>query len=153
MECASMDERLQGYRDALEEAGIAVDERLIVRGNDNLLHRNPDLEELRRMRSQIEAAGEFTCYYALNSRLLYSGVKVLSDLGLAGKVCVSSHDEVKKSVEPFSDEFIHAVQPCYKMGWEAARILLDHITHPEAPIVQMTLKAAIEHPTSAAISR
>ena len=145
LECTSMDERLQGYRDALEEAGLPVDEKLIIRSNDNLLYRNPDEREIEAMREKIGAAGNFSCFYALNSRLLYSGIKILQemDIGLGSSVSVTSHDEIHRQMTPYTDSIIHANQPCYKMGWEAARILLEHVSHPEAPIVQMTLKAKV----------
>ena len=146
LECTSMDERVQGYRDAHEEAGVRVDESLIVRGNDSLLHPAPDGEELARFADRVRHAGAFSCFYALNSRLLNAGIQVLRELGLepGTKVRVASHDEPRAGsgasgpvVPPY------AVQPAYQMGWEASRILLDHIATPRAPIVRMTLKAAV----------
>ena len=65
------------------------------------------------------------------------------DIDLGSSVSITCHDEIHRQMTPYTDSSIHAIQPCYKMGWEAARILLEHISHPEAPIVQMTLKAKV----------
>ena len=146
LDCTSMDERLQGYRDSLEEAEIEIDESLVIRNNDSLLYHNPDRQELDRMKEQIAGAGEVSCFYALNSRLLNGGLQVLNELGMKPgiDVRIASHDEIRKAgIGDGVVEKPYAVQPCYRMGWEAARILLDHISMPEAPVVQMTLKASV----------
>jgi GntR family transcriptional regulator of arabinose operon len=149
IECTSMAERLQGYRDSLAEAGIPFEKKLVIRSNDNLLQRNPDSDESDRMAEQIRKAGDFSCFYALNSRLLFTGIAMMLKIGRkpGSEVAIASHDEPSKHFLPYTVNIPHTMQPCYQMGWEAARILIDHIREPDAPIVQMILKSRFVEPT------
>jgi DNA-binding LacI/PurR family transcriptional regulator len=145
LKCTSMDERLQGYLDALRDAGIPANDRLIVRVNDNLLHGAPDPREMEVMADRVKAAGTFSCFYALNSRLLTAGIDVLRAGGwrIGTEVTVVSHDSDDRDLLPHPEGLPMVVQPTYEMGREAARILIDHITTPDAAIVQMVLKSRL----------
>jgi len=148
IECTSMDEREQGYRGACEEAGLEVDERLIVTANDNLLDGEPALEQIRKMTEAMAKAGEFTCLYALNDGLLRAGISALEALGRhPGKdVQLASHNEIERLPGGLPRQMPHFVEPSYEMGWEAARILLEHINDPSKSIVQKVLKSRFVPP-------
>ena len=139
--CTSMDDRLLGYCDALEEAGLQPQDRLILRLNDNLLYKNPDPREMERMGQLVEEAGPFTAFYALNGRLLRAGISLLLSLGkrIGEEVRLAVNDEISKPFPPHTDDIPRAVQPVYEMGWEAARILLESILEPGKSIVRMIL--------------
>lgn len=140
LECTSMSERVEGYRRALGAAGIAIDERLIVEVNDNLI--DSDEQEAKRLEELVLAAGEFTCFYALNYRLFRAGLRALKAVEEKRRVAVelAVHDEI-----PFQelglDPLPHCVEPTYDMGKEAARVLLDHIEDPDGAIVQKIFKS------------
>jgi DNA-binding LacI/PurR family transcriptional regulator len=141
--CTSMDERVAGYRNAHEEAGAAHDERLVVNVDDNRLDRNPDPEEMRCLTELISRARPFDCFYALNNRLLHAGIQSMLTLGMdvVADVTVASHDEVSRPWLPYMEGMPHFIEPTYQMGWEAARVLVEHITDPNRAIVQMVLKS------------
>lgn len=143
LECTSMEERVLGYRNAHQEAGLEVDERLVVHVNDNLLDRTPDPRELARMESLIREAWPFTCFYALNNRLLAAGISAMQAAGirLGEEVQVASHDEVPRPWLPCLERMPHFQEPTYQMGWEAARILVESIQNPDRAIVQVVLKS------------
>jgi DNA-binding LacI/PurR family transcriptional regulator len=143
MECTSMDEREQGYRNACEEAGLPVDERLIVSANDNLLDGEPGREQVERLLEEMGRAGEFTCLYALNDGLLRAAISALVALGRRPGVDVqlASHNEIERLPIPQAQKMPHFVEPTYEMGWEAARVLLEHINDPSKSIVQKVLKS------------
>jgi DNA-binding LacI/PurR family transcriptional regulator len=146
--CTSMDEREQGYRNAYEEAELPLDERLIVAVNDNLLDIEPDEEEVRKLAVQIRAAGGFSCYYALNDGLLRAGIAALRSLGMdpGGSIRMASHNELEHPPLPQMKDMPHFIEPTYEMGWEAARILVEHINDPTRAIVQKILKSRFVAP-------
>ncbi|MBT3275727.1 MAG: GntR family transcriptional regulator [Spirochaetales bacterium] len=148
--CTSMDERLQGYIDAFENAGLPVDEKLIIRSNDNLLYRSPDDNELSLLKKQLKECGEFTCFYALNSRLLENGVRVLraEGYGVGTEISIASHDEPYMDIQMNPAEIPHVVQPVYQMGWGAAQTLLTQIYSPDTPIIQKTLNSKFIKPSA-----
>ena len=143
IECSSMDEREQGYRQACEDAGLAVDERLIVTANDNLLEGAPAREQIQRLREAMAKAGGFTCLYALNDGLLRAGISALAELGRSPgtDVMLASHNEIERPPASLPQSMPHFVEPSYEMGWEAARILVEHINDPSRSIVQKVLKS------------
>ena len=148
MDCTSMDEREQGYRNACEEAGLSVDERLIVTANDNLLEGDPAKEQIEKMKESMAGAGEFTCLYALNDGLLRAGISALEALGRhpGDDVQLASHNEIERLNVALPRKIPHFVEPSYEMGWEAARILLEHINDPNKSIVQKVLKSRFVPP-------
>ena len=143
LECTSMDEREQGYRNAFEEAGVPVDERLVVSINDNLVDPEPSEEVLKRLKGLIHRAGSFTCFYALNDGLLRAGVAAMRSLGInvAADVQLASHNEIEHPPIPLLKTMPHCIEPTYDMGWEAARVLVEHINDPSRAIVQKILKS------------
>ena len=143
LECTSMDEREQGYRNAFEEAGIPVDERLVVSINDNLVDPEPGEDVLKRLKGLINRAGGFTCFYALNDGLLRAGVVALRSLGIdvPAKIQLASHNEIERPPLLLARTMPHCIEPTYEMGWEAARVLVEHINDPGRAIVQKILKS------------
>jgi GntR family transcriptional regulator of arabinose operon len=144
LECTSMEERVEGYRHAHEEAGIPVDERLIVRADDTLLAKGSmDPHELKRLEKLVRQAGTYSCFYGLNDGLLRAGVSVLTSLGIqiGSAVQLASHNEIGLPPIPNASNMPHFVEPSYEMGWEAARILVEHLGDPNGAIVQKTLKS------------
>ena len=144
--CSSIDDRLQGHVQALREAGLEHDERLIVRVNDLLFFKPPEdyREELDRIRHLVEQSGEFTACYTMNP-LLQTAFHVIFPRSqkTAKALDLVTYDAMTEHVAGFTNCVTVVKQPAYKMGWEAARLLIDTLNNPDQPIIQMTLKAEI----------
>ena len=146
IECSSVAEREAGFRQAYGEAGLELDEELILKVNDNALHPDPDPEEIAGMERQIRNAGEFTAFYALNNRILRAGITSMLDLGTdVNAIQLALHNEVSKPVHPFSDHIPRVIPPLYRMGWLAARALLDTIADGGLTVSQIVLKSEINY--------
>jgi GntR family transcriptional regulator, arabinose operon transcriptional repressor len=146
VECSSIDERLQGYRDALQEAGLPVDPNLIIRCAEPLLQfdQKPRRDELERIRALIEKAGDFTACYPLNAVLQLPLEAIFqTDKNLGKELEIVTYDDITKELHNLTNHVALVKQPAYQMGWEAARLLIETIEKPEHPQVQMTLKAEI----------
>jgi len=143
LECTSMDDRVQGYRNAHDELGLDIDERLIVTVNDNLLGSRADPEQLQRIEDGLLQAGSFDCVFALNDGLLKATLAAMPRVGIdPSSILVVTHSGTDQGpTPPLSRETPYFIEPTYEMGWEAARILLEHIQNPDRGIVQMVLKS------------
>ncbi|MCP4400673.1 MAG: GntR family transcriptional regulator [bacterium] len=141
--CTGMNDRVRGYLDAHEEAGVTCDENLILQVNDNLLYPKTDPAEVARMKELMRKAGDFTVFYALNGRILKSGIDVLlsMDMKIGQQVQLALFDAISKPFPPYTDNILHVVQPSYQIGREAAKVLLEHIKEPEKGIVQVVLNS------------
>lgn len=142
-ECSSMDEGLEGYLEALAEAGVERDETLIVRANDNLLHSRPDPGEIERMERAMGKAGDFHAFLALNDRLLRAGISILLQKGISigEEVKIAAHGDAIEVYPRYTSEIPRVVEPAYEMGWESAKILLEAVKNPGKSVVQVTLRS------------
>ncbi len=146
VECSSIDERLRGYLEALQEAGIEPDPQLIIKADDILLQgQNHGEEELERIRRLVEGTGDFTACYAMNSTLLRTAIQMISQKDKASRkhLAIATYDYSIKEVISITNRVMVAKQPSYRMGWEAARLLIETFNNPDLPIIQMTLHAEI----------
>jgi len=144
LECSGVTDRIRGIRQAFSDNGLEFDEDLLVRVNDNRLYPDTDPEELEKMRRQISRAGEFTAFYALNNRLLKAGINTMLGLDLdVRSLQLALHNEVSKPVPPYTDHIPRVVPPVYKIGWTAARILMDNIAEGGDTVSQIILKSEI----------
>ncbi|WP_030186854.1 LacI family DNA-binding transcriptional regulator [Streptomyces sp. NRRL S-813] len=116
--------RLEGYRDALESSGIAVDERLIAQGDfteeggqvamRELLQRCPELDA-------VFAASDVTASGAV-LELRASGRRVPDDVAVIG----FDDSIVARHTDP---PLTSVRQPIEEMGRTMAGLLLDEIAH------------------------
>jgi GntR family transcriptional regulator of arabinose operon len=146
VECSSIDERLRGYLEALQEAGIAPGSHLIIKADDILLRgQNHREEELERIRGLVETAGDFTACYTINSILLQTATQVIfpKDKNLRKHLAIATYDYTIKEVIGITNRVMVAKQPSYRMGWEAARLLIEALNNPDLPVTQITLKSEI----------
>lgn len=142
--CSSMNERVQGYLDAFEAAGIAHDPNLLLRLNEHVL--SGDEPEAERDRAQMLAAkaGDFTACYPMNAGL-HAITRALCPPEMLNQksLALITYDEVTEPLLDLSRRVFFVRQPAYKMGWEAAKLLLDKIHEPDQRVVQITLKSEI----------
>jgi len=128
--CGSFNERWFGYRMGLEEAGLALDERLCIVAPDASPYNNPDwlISQMTRMPFLPDA---FVC---ANDYLAIHLMNALKKMGLRipGDIMVTGFDGTPQSalVEPA----LTTVQiPSAEIGRMAADILLSRIRSPELP--------------------
>jgi DNA-binding LacI/PurR family transcriptional regulator len=143
--CSSIEEREQGFHDAVLGAGLSVSEQRIVRLNDNLLSPNlpADAPYLEGIAAQIGEVEGITGIVALNGRLLRGAALVLTGMGypldrftrpdLHGQFALSLGDDGACLV---------STQPAYQLGYEAARLLIYSI-ESDGATMQIRLDADV----------
>ena len=146
IECTSVAEREAGYRQAYHDAGLELDEDLILQVNDNSLLPNPDPNEIVSMEEQIRQAGAFTAFYALNNRILRAGIQSMQSLEIdTSMIQFALHNEVSRPIPPFTDHIPRIIPPLYRMGWLAARTLLDIIAGAGHMVSEIVLESEVKY--------
>lgn len=154
LECTGVIMRIEGVKQAYRENGIEPPEELFVKVNDNKLYPEMDPGEVEKMKDQIARAGDFTAFYALNNRLLNAGIRSMLDMGRQVEgLNLALHNEISKPFPPYTDDITRVVPPLYKMGWTAAKILLERIKEGDDSISQITLRSDIVFENSAAVEK
>lgn len=138
--------RVQGYMDAHRDAGLPVDQRLILRG---------DFDEpggVRAMESLLDSGVDFTAVFAANDQTLSGARLVLFNRGIEvpGAMSLVGFDGLPASaytVPPTTT----VRQPIYEMGCTAARELLRLLgvrQLNEAPIGPLELQLVVRGTTA-----
>ena len=115
--------RLQGYRQALQSAGIPVDEGLIWQGN----LRPEDVAVICRQKFAAMAPRP-DAIFCTNGPTALGVLRALRDCGLETPrdIAFATFDELTVD-DLFSPSITTVVQPAYDIGFKAAEILLDRI--------------------------
>lgn len=115
--------RMQAFRTALRDHGIAPDEALVVECSSFQEHDGAEA-----LRMLLDAGTDFTAVLAANDLLALGCYDVLADRGMA---CPADMSIVGFNGMPFIDKLsppLTTVQvPHYQIGAEAARLLLDKL--------------------------
>jgi DNA-binding LacI/PurR family transcriptional regulator len=145
-ECSSMDERVQGYLDAFREAGIEPDPHLLIRLNEVLLSHDSGQQpvELERIKPLLEKAGDFTACYFMNMAPQTLLPTIFPDGKNADQeIEFATYDDVTEHLRGLTKRVTIVHQPGYKIGREAAKLLIEAIHDPDQRVVQITLKSEI----------
>lgn len=112
--------RMQGYRKALEEAGIPFDASLIAEGDYTM---DSGASALRRLWGR-----EFTAVFAFNDMMAIGALKAFRELGVSvpGEVSLVGYDDIPVS-EMLEVPLTTVHQPVYEMGRAAAQNMIDLI--------------------------
>jgi len=123
LSCSSMEDREEGYRNAITRFGDPRIKPWVIQLNDNLLFRSMDSRELEKL-GEIPDLEEFTGVIALNNRLLKGFVTFMNSRhsGWRRKITIGLHDALSLEI-PGREEIYQVIQPEYDMGKEAARLL------------------------------
>ena len=115
-------ERLEGYKLALEDAGIALDQRLILEGDFRFESGKRCCEQI--LKQPVRPTAIFVC----------NGVMTLGALQAFDELKISCPEDMALATfdEPSGDHAFRphitaVVQPSYEMGSRAATILMDRI--------------------------
>lgn len=120
----STDDRLKGYRSAIEDQGLAVDESLIVMGNSQA---EDSYDATKKLSSKND---DLTAIFAANNLITIGVLRYLkeNDIPYPDQLSLLCFDDpiwgsvVDKSISVVSQ------QP-YDMGYEASRILINQVTN------------------------
>jgi LacI family transcriptional regulator len=133
--------RVQGYRQALQSAGIPLDESLIWPGN----LRPPDIAAM--CRERLAAASPLPdAVFCTNGPTALGVLRAFRDRGLSTPrdIAFATFDELTVD-DIFTPSITTIVQPAYDIGYRAAEILLDRISGPSnAQSVTLRLPAHLE---------
>jgi DNA-binding LacI/PurR family transcriptional regulator len=118
-------DRLEGYRDALREAGLARDPALEAAGNYHPVEAADAMRELLGRRSDLDAV------FAASDTMAAAVVRVLQEHGrrIPDDVAVVGFDDSPAALTT-RPELSTVRQPIEAMGREMARLLLHRIDHP-----------------------
>lgn len=120
----SGDERMRGYRDALRDAGLEVEESLVVRSD---FKRDDAYLKTREFLARVSAP---IGLFVQNNQMMLGVLRAVAEKGwrLKDEVGVVCFDDTEWA--PFIQPPLTAVaQPTYELGREAARVLLRRLKH------------------------
>jgi DNA-binding LacI/PurR family transcriptional regulator len=128
--------RLQGYRHALEAAGIACDEELIWQGN----LRPEDVAVICRERLR-EITVRPDAVFATNGPTALGVLRAFRDCGLRtpDDIAFVTFDELTVD-DLFTPSITTVVQPAYEIGFRAAEVLLERIEAGTTPDRNATIR-------------
>ncbi|MGB9896910.1 LacI family DNA-binding transcriptional regulator [Thermanaerothrix sp.] len=120
-------ERLSGYRQALEAAGLAFDETLVRYGNftpHSGYQAMAALLQVRPLPTAVFVASDTVALGALQA-IRHAGLRIPSDISLIG------FDDIP--LAGFLDPPLTTIHlPAFNLGWEAAEMLLQRLSAEEA---------------------
>lgn len=115
-------ERLRGYEEALREADISVDPRLVLEGNFRF-------DSGYRLGKQIvKQPARPTAVFVSNGVMTVGLLKAFEELDIScpGDMALATFDDLALD-SPFHPHLTTVVQPSYEMGARAATMLMDRI--------------------------
>ncbi len=121
--------RLEGYKDALEDAGIPFDSRYVI-------HTYPSLVEGRGAATRmIETDPQPTAIFAASDALAIGVLKALRDLGVRVPEQVSVCGFDNTDIASYCTPTVSTVAvPAHEMGLKAAQCLLRHAEDPDCDV-------------------
>ena len=124
----SVNDRAQGYRQALQAGGIQVNADLIVNG-ENWQHKSGYLA----MKELLSRKSSFTALFAHNDRMARGAISALHDAGLKvpEDISVVGYDDIPEA--EFSDPPLTTVrQPMQEVGKAATNMLIQMVEDSQA---------------------
>lgn len=137
-EIASTGERLDGYRTALDRAGLEFDEGLVAEGG-------PSQEDGRRGALKLlERADRPTALFTASNLATYGALSAITSLGLTipDDVALIGFDDFPLA-EVLAPPISVVSQPVSQIGQEAGRLLLERLAGEQGPPRRVRLKTAL----------
>lgn len=122
-ELSSVQERRQGYAEALEQYGLAPDQDLIQAGDFSF-------ESGYQAASRLVASGqEFDGVFAANDLMAIGAIEYLAAYGLRvpAEIAVTGYDDIRMAGW-YKPSLTTVRQPVYIMGQSAVKMIIDRIT-------------------------
>jgi LacI family transcriptional regulator len=146
-----MMERLAGYRGALAEAGIPMDESLIISGSGQTRADAAIVSAAGRSEAGRVAAAQLlalpdppTAVFAANNQLSVGAFDAIRKAGLSmpDQLAFVGFDDFEWA-ELVTPRITRVAQPTYEMGRTAAQLLISRIADPTAPTRRIILGATV----------
>ncbi|MEW6228139.1 MAG: substrate-binding domain-containing protein, partial [Bacillota bacterium] len=133
-------ERLQGYKDALAQAGIPFDESLVVEGDFRQESGRTAMEQLIEQSHGKPSKG-FSAVFAANDLMAVGALTALESHGIAvpKEIAVVGYDDIALA-SVTRPRLSTVAQPKYEMGALAAEMLLRRMADPGLPRQQEILQ-------------
>lgn len=133
------EERLGGYREALQAAGLESDPKLIRSGE----HRN-SIGGYEIVTDLLNDGTRPDAILLANSRLALGGLRAIKDAGLRipDDIAAAAFHDIT-AMDEYAPRLIRAVQPSYRMGQLATRRLLEMDSHGNGPYKEIILDTEI----------
>ena len=132
------DERYHGYRDALNAAGLPIDDKLVRFGDFKTE------SGYRLTRELMSAPNPPQALFVANNLMTLGAMRALRELGvrIPEDIALVGFDDMPWSGELFSP--LTAVsQPTYELGQEAVQLLMRRISQPNAPYRTVVLQTQL----------
>jgi DNA-binding LacI/PurR family transcriptional regulator len=134
LDMAAGRDRLEGYRDAVRDAGLPQDDTLVARGDFTYEGGAAAMERL------LDAAPDLDAVFAASDLMAIGALGVLQARGrqVPHDVALAGYDDspIAATVRP---PLTSIRQPIEEMGREAVHLLLDAIEHPGRPSRRVVL--------------
>jgi LacI family transcriptional regulator len=139
---STADERIEGYRQALRNAGIAIDPALIRRGPFTQATGQAQTREL------LALSAPPTAIFACNNFIAYGTLIMLNEHGvrMPQQMQLATFDEIPL-LSLVAPSLTVAVQPAYQMGVVATELLIDQIRGDKREPREVVLQPTIIFPT------
>ncbi len=133
------EERVKGYQEAMEEAGIKVRREWIISGN----YRNePMTEKVIQVMREIHAP---TALIAANNRMIYNAMAAMQYLNLRVPEDVSmAAFGYSEWAEYFEPKLTALREPCWEIGKQAYQLLKRRMEDNSVPVRQVRLMPRFE---------
>ncbi len=137
---STTEERIAGYRAAMDAAGVAVDESLVVSGDST------DTGGRRAMRALLALPERPTAVFIANDSMSMGALRALNEAGclIPDDIAVVCFDD-----PPWGDlcspGLTAIAQPTFAMGARAVQLLAKRIEDPEATPSTLRLRGEVTH--------
>ena len=136
---SSIEDRVAGYRDAHDKAGIALDPNLLV-------HSSSDIDSAQRAGAALLSSKlALSAVFCTNNFMTLGMVRALNQLGMRcpEDVAIVGFDDFHLA-DAFRPPLTVAAQPAYKIGQEAAKLLFNRVSRKESrPCIKTTLEVSL----------
>jgi DNA-binding LacI/PurR family transcriptional regulator len=135
-ECTS--DRLDGYREAMGQAGLTLDSRLTARGDWSATSGYRAIQQL------LATAPSFSAVFAQNDRMAVGAIRALGEAGhrVPDDISVIGFDDIPLA-SYFDPPLTTLRQPLEASGRQAARVLIERIEDPEHPPERILTRARL----------
>ncbi|HSL31687.1 MAG TPA: LacI family DNA-binding transcriptional regulator [Anaerolineales bacterium] len=127
-------ERIIGYRNALEQAGLAYDENLVLRGD---YHAQSGLEITHAI---LQMKPRPTAIFALNDLMALGALRAAAEAGCSvpGDLAIVGYDDLE--LAHFTNPPLTTIaQPKKEIGAQAVRLLIDRMSQKSSPPRRLVL--------------
>ncbi len=127
-------DRSAGYMRALVEVGLSYQAEQVVYGDWSAT------TGYRAMQTLLDGGAEFSALFAQNDRMAVGAIRAAHERGLAvpGKLAVVGFDDMPLA-SYFDPPLTTVRQDVFEHGHQAARLLIERIEQPEAPLRQVVI--------------